>query len=69
MLKCEGVEVLYDDRDCSAGEKLADADLLGAPLRVLVSDKTLAVKKVEVKERSKATVKLITVKELLKKTK
>lgn len=34
-------EVLYDDRDVSAGEKFADADLIGAPKRVIVSEKSL----------------------------
>jgi prolyl-tRNA synthetase len=42
-----GVDVLYDDRDLSAGQKLAEADLLGIPARVVVSAKTLEVGKVE----------------------
>jgi prolyl-tRNA synthetase len=37
-----GVEVLWDDRDARAGEKFADSDLLGIPLRIVVSEKTLA---------------------------
>lgn len=36
-----GVEVLYDDRDMRAGEKFADSDLIGMPLRVVVGKKTL----------------------------
>ena len=36
-----GIEVLWDDRDLRAGEKFADSDLLGIPLRVVVSEKTL----------------------------
>lgn len=51
-LKAAGVEVLFDDRDLSAGEKLADADLLGIPVRLLVSKKTLAQQSVEKKLRS-----------------
>ncbi|OHA58686.1 MAG: prolyl-tRNA synthetase [Candidatus Vogelbacteria bacterium RIFOXYD1_FULL_44_32] len=47
----QGVEVLYDDRGLSAGEKLADADLLGLPYRVIVSDKTIASGQFEVKNR------------------
>lgn len=39
-LRRDGIEVLYDDRDCSPGEKFADADLLGIPHRLLVSAKT-----------------------------
>ncbi len=60
-----GVEVLFDDRAVSAGEKFADADLIGAPLRVLVSAKTVAAKKVEVKERASGKVKLISATKLL----
>lgn len=39
LLQDKGVEVLYDDRDARAGEKFADADLLGIPHRVVVSQK------------------------------
>lgn len=46
-----GVEVLWDDRDESAGTKLADADLLGIPLRIVVSRKTLDNDSVEMKLR------------------
>lgn len=45
--------VLFDDRvDVSAGAKFADAELLGCPIRLVVSDKTLASNEVEVKSRS-----------------
>lgn len=47
-----GVAVLYDDRDMRPGAKFADADLLGIPYRVVVSNKTLAVKMLEIKHRS-----------------
>lgn len=53
------LEVLYDERSVSAGEKLNDADLLGMPWRVVISEKTIAVKKVEVKKRSEKTPKLV----------
>lgn len=46
-----------------AGEKFADSDLLGIPLRVVVSEKTLG-KGVEVKERNKKTGKLMKVENL-----
>lgn len=46
-----GVEVLYDDRDLRAGEKFADAELIGIPLRIVVSEKTMAQGGVEVTER------------------
>lgn len=48
-----GIAVLYDDRsDARAGEKFADADLLGLPYRVLVTEKLLANGQVEVKKRT-----------------
>ena len=40
-LKKAGVEVIYDDRNISAGVMFSDADLLGVPLRIVVSPKTL----------------------------
>lgn len=54
-----GVSVLYDDRDESAGVKFADADLLGIPNRIVVSDKTLAEGKVEIKTRTSDEAKLV----------
>lgn len=60
-----GVEVLYDDRDARAGEKFADADLIGIPWRVIVSEKTLAVGGVELKKRNEEEAKIISEKELL----
>jgi len=54
-----GVEVLYDDRDESAGKKFADADLIGVPVRLTVSKRTLEHKQVEFKRRSEAGIKLV----------
>jgi prolyl-tRNA synthetase len=51
-MKSKGIEVLYDDRDVRAGEKFADADLLGIPYRVVISAKTLEENAVEVKRRA-----------------
>lgn len=50
-LQKKGVEVLFDDRDVSAGIKFADADLLGIPYRLVLSPKTLQDKKIELKKR------------------
>ncbi len=47
-----GVEALYDDRDARAGEKFADSDLMGIPLRIVVSAKTLASGTFECVERA-----------------
>ena len=57
----EGVEVLYDDRDTSAGEKLADSDLIGIPKRIVISEKSLSAGGVEVKMRreSESTIEKI----------
>lgn len=59
-LQKQGVEVLYDDReDKSSGEKFADADLIGIPLRVVVSEKTLKQNSLELKKRGEKSVKLV----------
>ena len=50
-LKAAGVEVLLDNRDNRAGEKFADADLVAAPIRVIVSQKNLEQNKLEIKYR------------------
>lgn len=59
-----GREVLYDDRDLRPGEKFADADLIGIPVRVVISEKTLAEKKIEIKNRASGNVELIDEKHL-----
>jgi prolyl-tRNA synthetase len=46
-----GLDTLYDDRDANPGEKFADAELLGCPLRVTVGRRTLAAGEVEVQVR------------------
>ncbi|MBB4663636.1 proline--tRNA ligase [Conexibacter arvalis] len=51
QLKATGLDVLYDDRDAGPGEKFADAELLGAPLRVTVGRRTLAGGELEVQIR------------------
>jgi len=54
-----GVEVLYDDRDESAGAKFADADLIGCPVRLTVSRKTLEHDSAEFKRRDSETARLV----------
>ncbi len=49
-----GIEVLYDDRSETAGVKFNDADLLGLPLRIVVSARNLAQDAVEIKARSES---------------
>ena len=64
-LKNSGIELLYDDReDKSPGEKFADADLIGIPTRIVISERTLERESVEIKERDGKEIKLIKLKRL-----
>jgi len=60
----QGIEVLYDDREARPGQKFADADLIGIPLRVVISPKTLEAGGIEIKERTKDEAKIVTKQEL-----
>ncbi len=51
-LSAAGYEVLLDDREARAGEKFADADLIGCPIRVTAGKKSLEDGKVDVRDRS-----------------
>ena len=64
-LGAQGVEVLYDERDERPGVKFADAELMGIPLRVTVSDRLLDGKKWEVAMRASGERQLLTTDELL----
>lgn len=59
-----GIEVFYDDREVSPGEKFADADLLGFPYRATISAKTKG--KIELKKRNETEIKLVTPAKLIK---
>ncbi len=64
-LTASGVEVLWDDReDVRAGEKFADADLIGIPLRLVVSEKTLKEEAVEWKARHEKDTRLVRIDEI-----
>lgn len=66
-LQKNNIQVLYDDRvEKTAGEKFAEADLIGIPFRIVVSEKTLAKNSVELKERSKKSAKLVKINQLKK---
>ena len=58
-LEQDGLEVLYDDREKSPGVKFNDADLLGLPVRVVVSERTLREQAAEVKRRKDQEALLI----------
>mgnify|MGYP001079765186 CR=1 FL=1 len=62
-----GMEVLYDDRSESTGVKFNDADLLGIPLRITVSPRSLEKGCIEVKWRSEKKAELVPVDEAAKK--
>ncbi len=64
-LQKAGVEVLYDDRDLRPGEKFADSDLIGIPVRFVVSDKTVEQDKVEVKYRTKADAEMMSLEDAI----
>jgi prolyl-tRNA synthetase len=59
-----GDEVLLDDRDQRAGEKFADADLIGIPVRVTVGKKTLEDGAVDVRVRETGEEKRVAIEEL-----
>jgi len=64
-LNKKNIEVLFDDRaDISAGEKFADADLLGMPYRVVVSERSLKEGGFEIKKRNEEKGKIINAEEL-----
>jgi prolyl-tRNA synthetase len=62
----KNIEVLYDDRDVAPGVKFVDADIIGIPLRIIVSDKTIKKQSVELKRRDEKEAKIVKIKELLK---
>ena len=68
-LRANKIDVLYDDRDVRAGEKFADADLIGIPLRVVIGEKSLESKMLEVKNRNADEVRQVTLEYLLEELK
>ncbi|MBU0732256.1 hypothetical protein KKC88_05240 [Patescibacteria group bacterium] len=61
-LQKKGIEVLYDDRNEPAGVKLKDADLMGMPYRLVISDKT--AEKIELKKRTEDETKLVALEDI-----
>jgi len=65
-LEKNGVEVLFDDRvGMTAGEKFADADLLGIPYRAVVSARSIKENGIELKKRTEEKGKIVTIDELI----
>jgi len=59
------IETLFDDRGESAGVKFKDADLIGIPIRVVISEKTLSNNCVEVKRRKENKIEMIEIGKLM----
>ncbi len=64
--KQRGIDVLWDDREsASPGEKFAEADLVGMPLRLVVSEKTLQAEAVEWKDRTSTEMRMVKIEEVI----
>lgn len=68
-LTAMGIEVLYDDRDMRPGEKFADADLIGIPLRIVVSEKLYKDKNLEIKIRKTGETSILPYEQTINKIK
>lgn len=64
-LNNSGIEVLFDDRSVRPGEKFADADLLGIPYRLVISEKTLEQNKIELKKRTEKDTQLLEIDKII----
>lgn len=60
-----GIEVLYDDRNLSAGIKLTDSELMGVPIRVIISPKTMQEQQAEITMRESGEKFFIPIKDLV----
>ncbi|MCX6725431.1 MAG: His/Gly/Thr/Pro-type tRNA ligase C-terminal domain-containing protein [Candidatus Saccharibacteria bacterium] len=63
------IEAFYDDRDVRPGEKFADADLIGIPIRLVVSEKTLAGEEVEFKKRTDSNIEMVKLVDIIERIK
>lgn len=63
-LQAGGIEVLYDDRDERPGAKFADAELMGVPYRIVLSDRSLESSSVELKSRVEDSTEMIPLSEI-----
>lgn len=60
-----GIETIWDDRDISLGQKFAEADLIGCPFRVVVTEKSLASGGIEVKLRNSGEVEIMSLEKFI----
>lgn len=68
-LEDDGISCIYDDREVSAGNKFADADLLGMPIRLVISQKGLDENLIEIKIRATGEVIKVHKNEVIQKIK
>jgi prolyl-tRNA synthetase len=66
QLRDDGIEVLFDDRDVSPGNKFADADLIGLPIRLTISDRSLSQGGIEFKLRNSKEKSIVPIDEISK---
>jgi prolyl-tRNA synthetase len=66
MMENSNIEVLYDDRDKTPGEKFAESDLLGIPYRIVISERNLKEGMLEIKDRKTGEVKKVNKDETLR---
>ena len=66
MHQAHSKKILLDDRDLRQGEKFVDAELMGIPYRVVISDKTLEDQAVEITERKTGKSKVVSIEEFKK---
>ncbi len=64
-LQSKNIGVLFDERDTRPGEKFADSDLIGIPLRVVIGEKNMKDNMVEIKDRKSGEVKNIKIESLI----
>lgn len=62
-----GITLLYDDRSVSPGEKFADADLIGIPYRIVISERGVKERKAEVKERKTGSIEAVDLSKIVSK--
>lgn len=65
QMKKAGIEVLYDDRNVSPGVKFSDCDLMGIPIRLVISPRSLSRNEVELQTRDKSSKKSIDIRDVM----
>lgn len=65
LLETAGISVIYDDRDVRPGEKFADAELMGIPHRLVISERSLGNDSVELTDRSNSETEIIPISDIV----